>query len=468
LDAPEIKQELSYDEITNVVDQARKMGCQRWYISGGEPMIRPDFKEIFEYITSHSNYYLINTNGTLITPEIARLMKKKGRKWIALYGATATIHDRITRNPGSFEAMLKGCAYLQEAGADFMVQVIPMKGNYHQYEEMITFAQTLTPYWRVGATWLFLSASRDSKKNNEIRGQRLSPQEVCKLEEPNCFYMESLENNKDHNYLCNSEDLGLFSKCISKRNDFHIDSYGQISFCKSVKDLSLRFDLRKGSFKEAWETFIPSLKKKAKINDEYLNNCESCDLKNDCSWCPVYAYLEHGRYSARVDYLCKMAEKNHKFRANWVKDHRRFYDIAGITIQVNSDLPIKDSTFQTKFKTFEVDNPGKDIIRIRHRFFLPELNNKALGKKVFEATPWTIYKKNNSWIYLSIPELNGVPQQVMIFNKDHTSGVIYNAGGYVFNKGNIQSLTISRSDQLLLARVLAYKQGFFIHSSGIK
>jgi len=128
-------------------------------------MLRPDFPEIFDYITKKSGSYSINTNGTLITPEIAELMKRKGRKMVALYGATADVHDHVTRNPGSFQATMKGFKLLQEAGAEFIVQLVPMKDNYHQYKEMVKLAKSLSPHWRVGAAWLFLSAEGDPGKN---------------------------------------------------------------------------------------------------------------------------------------------------------------------------------------------------------------------------------------------------------------------------------------------------------------
>jgi MoaA/NifB/PqqE/SkfB family radical SAM enzyme len=110
--APQGQQELSLGEIQRVVHEARQMGCQAWAISGGEPMLRPDFSEIFDLITRKSVSYSLNTNGTLITPEIARLLTRKGRKMVALYGATADVHDRVTRIPGSFEATMRGFVYL--------------------------------------------------------------------------------------------------------------------------------------------------------------------------------------------------------------------------------------------------------------------------------------------------------------------------------------------------------------------
>jgi molybdenum cofactor biosynthesis enzyme MoaA len=62
---------LSLDEVKHLVDEARKLGCQKWRISGGEPMLRPDFAEIFTYNTEKSVSYSLNTNGTLITPVAA-------------------------------------------------------------------------------------------------------------------------------------------------------------------------------------------------------------------------------------------------------------------------------------------------------------------------------------------------------------------------------------------------------------
>jgi uncharacterized radical SAM superfamily Fe-S cluster-containing enzyme len=95
---PDRNQELSFDEIRNIVDQARALGTRRWAISGGEPMLRPDFPEIFDYLTGKAVSYTLNTNGALITPEIARLLKRKGTKMVALYGATKETYDNVTRN----------------------------------------------------------------------------------------------------------------------------------------------------------------------------------------------------------------------------------------------------------------------------------------------------------------------------------------------------------------------------------
>lgn len=467
--SPERYRELTLDEMTEIVDEARKMGCRRWRLSGGEPMLRSDFADIFDYITARAASYSLNTNGTLITPEIARLMRRKGAKMVALYGATAEVHDHITRNPGSFEALMQGLAYLKEAGAGFIAQLIPMRDNCHQYKEMISLAESLTPHCRVGAAWLYLSACGDFEKNREIERQRLSPEEVVELDKPDLSYDEWMEG-EDHHYSHMDKNDRLFDHCVAARREFHIDPYAQMTFCCFIMDPALRFDLREGNFKECWEVFIPSLVSKVRGGKEYMDNCGSCELRPECKWCPVYGYLEHRRFSAKVDYLCAVAREERKFKDTWGKNHRRYYRIADITIHVESDLPITDATFHPKFKLFEVDGPGADTISIRHHFFLPDLDYKDLGKELYRKPPWAVYIKGNSWIYVGIdPDLEEKDvHRVAVFNYEHTRAHIYNDSERerAFLEGGLSSLSIFSTDQIFLARVLADREGCYLHSSG--
>lgn len=469
--APERQKELAAEEITVIVDDARAMGCRSWSISGGEPMLRPDFPEIFEYITRKSTSYTLNTNGTLITHEIAGLMKRKGAKMVALYGATAKVHDHITRHSGSFEAAMRGFHYLREAGAGFMVQLVPMRDNYHEWDHMQELARYLSPHWRCGAPWLYLSADGDSARNKEIMRQRLSPKQVIRLDRPDLSDEERRQAEAAHTCRHGETDDRLFAACIDVRRDFHIDPYGMMTFCGFVKDPALQYDLGQGSFKECWETFIPSLADRVRGGGEYLDNCASCDLKNDCRWCPVYGYLEHGRFSAPVNYLCAVAKENREFKKDWEKHHRRYYQCAGITIQVDSDLPITDGTFHAKFKAFQTSGPGEDTIAVRHHFGLPDLKDKDLGKEIYRKPPWAIYQKADSWIYTGISPTrgDGSLHRVAVFNHDHSRVRIYNdqTREESFVKGDLHSLTLFPTDQILLARVLANRDGCYLHSSGV-
>ncbi len=86
--------------------------------------------------------------------------------------------------------MLQGLAYLKEAGAGFTVQLIPMRDNWHQWDEMLAFAQSWSTSYRVGAPWLYKSACGDARRNAEIERQRLDPADVVALDEPTSPYEE--------------------------------------------------------------------------------------------------------------------------------------------------------------------------------------------------------------------------------------------------------------------------------------
>jgi radical SAM protein with 4Fe4S-binding SPASM domain len=466
-DSAEGERELAFEPIRRLIDEARQAGCRQWSISGGEPMIRPDFAEIFAYVTERSATYTLNTNGTLITSRIARLMTRKGSKLIALYGATAEVHDRVTRTPGSFAALGQGIAYLREAGAGFTVQVVPMRSNFHQYDAMVRLAESWSTSWRIGAAWLYLSADGNPARNHEIMAERLTPADILILDRPGAggggLDGESVPG------CPSAAGEGLYAECLAGRREFHIDPYGGLSFCGFVKDPELRLDLRRMSFREAWDNRLPVLGHRIQPAKTYFENCGACDLRQDCRWCPVYAYLEHRDHSAKIDYLCAIAREEKAFKDGWAKTHRRHYRIAGLSIAVSSDLPITDSTFQPKFEVFRIHESSAADLSIRHHFSLPELDGQDLGREVYRHPPWAIYRKGSSWIYLGIypdPDDNRL-HRVIVFNADHTRASVFNPSAELFLGGGLDSLMLLSSDQIVLARVLPFLGGAFIHAAGV-
>jgi radical SAM protein with 4Fe4S-binding SPASM domain len=479
-DAPEQGRELAFDEIRRIADEARAMGTREWGISGGEPMLRPDFPEIFDYLTRKAAAYKLNTNGTLIIPATARLLKRKGVKMVALYGATAEVYDRVTRSPGAFEQVMAGFAYLKEAGAGFAVQLIPMRDNWHQWAEMLELARSLSPDWRVGAPWLYLSADGDPRRNAEIAGQRLDPADVVWLDPPD---LSSEVRDRALQSPCKREDKGevdvhecrcadgvdrLFASCISSGSKFHIDPYGGMTFCTFVKNPSLRYDLRRGTFREGWDIFIPSVAERVHGGPAYRENCAKCSLRADCGWCSVYSYLEHRDLSAKVDYMCAIAQERRRYKERWLAEHRRYYRIAGITIRVDSDLPFTGKTFARKLEAFRVAGPGEDTVTVDHSFSLEGLALDDLGKEVYRKTPWIIYRKGDSWVYLVMAGEAGAPALncLAIFNQKHSRAQIYHAGEEIWWDGGLESLTLFPTDQILTSRLLVDRQGCCLHSAG--
>ena len=457
---PEKQKELTTAEIFDIVDQAKKLGTREWAISGGEPMLRPDFYDLFDYITRNSKVYSLNTNGTLITPKIAKLMQeRKGMKMVALYGASKEVYEDVSRIPGSYNAAMRGFRLLKEAGAGFIVQVIPMKANHHEYDDMLNLAKELSPNYRIGAPWLYLSADGDEQKNQEIREQRLPAKVAVELDPPQAGANENGGHSSGVVY-----DDNIFQACIENRRDFYIDPYGQLTFCSFVREPSLMYDLRLGTVKEAWENFIPSLKDKFKGGQEYRQNCGTCEYRSDCRWCGVYAYLEHGRHSSKVEYLCQVAQENRKYKKDWATNHRRYFNVAGLTIQFESDLPINEDTFHDDLKKFMVDEPGEELIKIYHHFEIPHVDESSLGKIVKDEDPWTFYHHEKFGLSAVRNYKNEIFHFVAI-RKDFSKVHIYHRSTEIYNLGQLHLLTYSLREVAVLGHKLIDLNACYFHCS---
>lgn len=148
---------------------------------------------------------------------------------------------------------------------------------------------------------------------------------------------------------------------------------------------------------------------------------------------------------------------------------RYFFKIAGITFQIESDLPMPEATFSPLFKPFAADRPGNDNILIRYHFGLPDLNQIDLGKKVGEKIYLSIYQNAKGWIYIATgfdDESNPV-QQVAFANPSHSRIEVFFERKDVFEKGNLHTLSFYPNDMLLLTRILADRRGCMFHSSGV-
>ncbi len=152
--------------------------------------------------------------------------------------------------------------------------------------------------------------------------------------------------------------------------------------------------------------------------------------------------------------------------------YSRYYQVAGITIRVNSDLEITDTTFSPKFKLFEVKEPGDDVVVINHHFELPKFNTDDAGKMVYNQSPWIIYENEKEYTYIlqtsPDPDDDRI-NQIMVCDKNYSELTIYNNNIYTedFKKGNKGALTLNPTDQIFLSQVLSLRNGCYYHSDGM-
>ncbi|HWQ13207.1 MAG TPA: PqqD family peptide modification chaperone [Roseiflexaceae bacterium] len=116
--------ELSLPELQRVVDEARALGVQRFYVTGGEPFMVRGIADLIAHITAESDLVLL-TNGMFLTEKnVRRLAGLRGRGrlsfQISLDGPTAELHNAI-RGPGAFELTTRYIPNALAAGLDVTI-----------------------------------------------------------------------------------------------------------------------------------------------------------------------------------------------------------------------------------------------------------------------------------------------------------------------------------------------------------
>jgi len=109
--------ELSTQEGLNVLDDLAQFGSPVVLFSGGEPVMRPDLVELAGHAVSKGMRAVISTNGTLITPAVARELKTVGLSYVGIsLDGMEQINDRFRGVAGAFRKALEGIQACQEAG----------------------------------------------------------------------------------------------------------------------------------------------------------------------------------------------------------------------------------------------------------------------------------------------------------------------------------------------------------------
>jgi radical SAM protein with 4Fe4S-binding SPASM domain len=266
-------------------------------LTGGEPLLRPDFIDIFTYAKKKGLLVTLLTNGTLLTPAIADFFMKYSPKTIdlSLYGATRETYEKITGVPGSYEKCINGIEMLVQRRIPLKLKSVVLTVNKHEIGQIQEYAHKLGLPFRFDPN---IMPRLDH--GGEPIDYRLSPEETYELEQQ---FRESREavgdfyrkfagpRRSDLSYICKGGDYSFF-----------VDSYGRLSVCISSR--TPNYDLRHGSFAEAFYDFIPQVKaRKARPNSK----CQKCELIAVCGRCPATAELETGDPDAEVEWLCRLA-----------------------------------------------------------------------------------------------------------------------------------------------------------------
>lgn len=132
--------ELTQDQCKSVIDDLAEYGANALLLSGGEPLVHSNFFDILERATAKGLKVTISTNGTRITPEIARRFKELNVAYVGIsLDGIGEIHDRFRGKVGAFDRAVNGFRYCNEAGQKTGLRLTLTKHNAECIEEILDF-----------------------------------------------------------------------------------------------------------------------------------------------------------------------------------------------------------------------------------------------------------------------------------------------------------------------------------------
>jgi MoaA/NifB/PqqE/SkfB family radical SAM enzyme len=306
--------EMSTEQVKTILREAAALGCLTVRFTGGEPMLREDFQELYLYARRLGLKVMIFTNATLITPRLADLLARVPpleRIEITVYGMSPESYKAVTRVTGAYQAAQRGMQLLLERQVPFVVKGGLVPANAKEAEAFEAWAATLPwmddlPSYAVNFD---LRARRDSEEKNEIiRGIRLSPgASLPPLERRSEAYRKEMAE------FC-SKFIGppgdrLFSCGVG--HGACVDAYGRAQLCMLLRHPDTVLNLlemnNKSPLRNALTDFFPRVLGMCAQNPDYLARCARCFLKGLCEQCPGKAWMEHGTLDKPVAYLCAVA-----------------------------------------------------------------------------------------------------------------------------------------------------------------
>lgn len=298
-DGPTPRPELATTQWHRLIGEAADAGALFATFTGGEPLLRDDFAELWRYARSRGLIVELFTNASLIDAELARFLAEWTPRQVSvtLYGASEETYQRMAGRAGLHERVLRGLDLLVEHGVPVEVKSVVTRGNVHELAALRTQAERYQSTFKWDAE---LTGCLPESGGNPA-AERLTPEEIIALEQADPARMADWRAQVGE-ALPEAPGNELF-RCRVAEQDFHLDPYGMLLPCLMLTQPG--YDALGGSIAEGWEQMPAAVGKLEHTGSE----CGGCRLAQLCRSCPAHALLAGERPGAPVPFLCDLGHR---------------------------------------------------------------------------------------------------------------------------------------------------------------
>ena len=305
---------LTLEDWRRIAREARDGGMLYLLLTGGEPLLWPDFWTLYDELIDMGFLVSINTNGSLIDDAaIAHFRRKPPLKLnITLYGAGDATYKRLCGVGGVFTKVDHAIRGLLDAGIPVKVNCSLTPENAADLDWIVDYAKQLETVLSV-ATYMFPPVRRDPTRLGE--NERFTPEEAAEYllrylrrqrgEERYQSYLHSiLEGCVDPPGLDEAciDPIDGHIRCRAGKASFWITWDGWMTPCGMMSEPKV--DVSESPFAHCWKTLT-----KMAAQLRLSGVCDQCPNINVCHPCAAISFAETGSAAGIPTYMCRVTQR---------------------------------------------------------------------------------------------------------------------------------------------------------------
>lgn len=274
---PEFGCELTADEWIELAKQARDAGMLQLCITGGEPMMHPEFPKIYRTLSQMGFFITLQTNASTMTPDILKLLEEYPPSLvkITIYGSDDEVYREVCGVEHGFRRVDAGIRSLLALEIPMLLVTTIIKQNKDDIDNIARYAQELK------TAWIYTSAVHPS-----IRGADTDAEAVAIDEESATDFREEIRGMIAEPKM--QDDKKPCDYCKGYRSSFWVMWNGRMQFCSFMNEPDI--SVRGCSFEEAWEKLVDY-----EDNLRWPEECSVCEVRHVCRRCAGMLAARSGR-----------------------------------------------------------------------------------------------------------------------------------------------------------------------------
>lgn len=309
----------TWEEWLDVARQMKEAGVLFLLLTGGEPLMYPNFRELFVALKKMGMVLTINTNGTLLDEDWADFFAqyKPRRINITVYGSSEEMYRQLCQAPQGFEKATNAVRLLKERGVDVKISGSATKANADDLENIIRLGHSMNV--PVVVDTYMMPATRERSLPYDFQSRldpisaarvRVKAMELEMSEEGFRKYRDESIAAADN--FTPGEEKEEHISCMAGSCSFTVNWQGNLQPCVILQEPHANvFEV---GFQQAWKQVSEDA-----THLKTASKCSVCNLRHLCRTCVAAGLTEEGRHNAVPDYMCQYAAETLRL----LRDHTR-------------------------------------------------------------------------------------------------------------------------------------------------